>query len=50
MKLNLLDPAAPIDLRYLGVALPSPVLTSSSRKINNQDYGSVVFVLLLCLY
>ncbi|KAF4099999.1 MAX gene-associated protein [Onychostoma macrolepis] len=33
MKLNLLDPAAPIDLHYLGVALPlpSPVLTSSSH-------------------
>ncbi|XP_016428507.1 MAX gene-associated protein isoform X2 [Sinocyclocheilus rhinocerous] len=32
LKLNLLDPAAPIDLHYLGVALPlpSPVLTSSS--------------------
>ncbi|XP_052443013.1 MAX gene-associated protein isoform X2 [Carassius gibelio] len=33
LKLNLLDPAAPIDLHYLGVALPvpSPVLTSSSH-------------------
>ncbi|KAL1253579.1 hypothetical protein QQF64_015808 [Cirrhinus molitorella] len=33
MKLNLLDPAAPIDLHYLGVALPlpSPVLTPSSQ-------------------
>ncbi len=43
MKLNLLDPAAPIDLHYLGVALPSPVLTSSSRKINSEDHGSAVF-------
>ncbi|XP_043076088.1 MAX gene-associated protein [Puntigrus tetrazona] len=33
LKLNLLDPTAPIDLHYLGVALPLPpsVVSSSSR-------------------
>ncbi|XP_050993830.1 MAX gene-associated protein [Labeo rohita] len=42
MKLNLLDPAAPIDLHYLGVALPlpSPVLTPASICQRVQNYSN----------